>query len=286
MGKRPDWLTVRYKAHPNHEVVNEILAQEKLHTICREAVCPNFTECFSKKTATFLIMGTACTRSCRFCNVTTATPTLLDPEEPMRLAKAVVELGLRHVVITSVTRDDLPDGGAAHFAAVIRSVKQMAPQAAVEVLVPDFGGNMYAIDVIAAEAPDVVGHNVETVAALYATVRPEAVYERSLAFLQYVKQNYPKIRTKSGIMLGFGETQAQVLALFDDLSRVGCDFLTIGQYLSPTKMHHPVVAYITPEQFEQYGEMARERGFLHVASAPFVRSSYNASEALQGEVGR
>ena len=280
MTKKPDWLRIRYAANPNHKVVEEILSARNLATVCREAACPNYAECFANKTATFLILGTACTRNCRFCNVHHAEPQPVVPDEPMQIAEAVAELGLAYVVVTSVTRDDLPDGGAGHFAAVIRAIKQKTPQTAVEVLIPDFQGDTDALKIVMDAVPDVISHNMETVSALYSAVRPQAEYAQSLAVLQHIKTHAPHIHTKSGIMLGLGETRDQVLALFDDLRAVECDFLTVGQYLAPTKAHHPIQAYITPDEFTAYGDIAREKGFSFVASAPLVRSSFHAGEAL------
>ena len=256
------------------------MSQLKLNTVCEAAACPNYAECFSRKTATFMILGTNCTRNCRFCNVRHDTPLPVDPDEPRHVAEAVAALGLRYVVVTSVTRDDLPDGGASHFADVIRSLQQSAPDTAIEVLVPDFPGNIDALKSVTDAGPAVISHNMETVASLYEKVRPEADYARSLALLQNIKALRPDIHSKTGIMLGLGETKEQVLALFDDLREVGCEFLTIGQYLAPTKNHVPVEAYIEPAQFEEYGELARAKGFSFVASAPLVRSSYHAEEAL------
>lgn len=280
MLQKPPWLRVRYTHDPNLDVVEELLRARNLNTVCREANCPNYVECFSKKTATFMILGTNCTRNCRFCNVTFDAPQPTDPDEPRRVAEAVAALGLQYVVITSVTRDDLPDGGAAQFAAVIRALREEAPHTAVEVLIPDFQGNIDALRQVADAKPDVISHNMETVAALYDAVRPQADYQQSLDVLKGIKALDPGIRSKTGIMLGLGETKAQVLSLFDDLWAVGCEFLTIGQYLAPTRAHYPVQSYVTPEQFDEYGDIARTKGFTFVASAPLVRSSYHAGEAL------
>ena len=280
MTRKPEWLRVRHVDTPNREAVEGILSSLKLNTVCREANCPNYVECFSKKTATFMIMGTNCTRNCRFCNVRYEAPTALDPEEPKNVAKAVKELGLTYVVVTSVTRDDLPDGGASHFAQVISEIRAASPETVIEVLIPDFQGSMEALKTVADAAPDVISHNMETVQTLYPTVRPEAGYERSLDVIRQIKQLNPSIRSKSGIMLGFGETEEQVYALFDDLREVGCELLTVGQYLAPTKAHVPVAEYIEPAQFEAYGVIAEQKGFAFVASAPLVRSSYHAGEAF------
>lgn len=280
MLQKPEWLKTRYGQNPNREAVEAVLSQLKLNTVCQEAACPNYEECFSKKTATFMILGTNCTRNCRFCNVRHEAPLPIDPQEPQHVAEAVLALGLQYVVITSVTRDDLPDGGASHFSEVIRCLRQHAPDTAIEVLIPDFRGNMEALKLVTEAGPDIISHNMETVAALYQEVRPQADYAQSLALLEHIKRYNPNIRSKSGIMLGLGESKEQVLALFDDLRTVGCEFLTIGQYLSPTRAHLPVQAYIEPAQFDEYGAIARQKGFSFVASAPLVRSSYQASEAL------
>jgi len=277
---RPDWLRIRHAHNPNLHAVEALLTNLNLNTVCREANCPNYIECFSKQTATFLILGTYCTRNCLFCNVQYAAPTPADPTEPQRVAEAVAALGLSYAVVTSVTRDDLPDGGAAQFAATVRAIRQAAPQTATEVLIPDFQGRADALQVVTDSAPDVISHNMETAADLYARIRPEADYARSLAVLRNIKTQSPAIRSKTGIMLGLGETRAQVLTLFDDLRAVGCEFLTIGQYLPPSAAHAPVREYVTPEVFEEYGEIARAMGFAFAASAPLVRSSYRAGDAL------
>jgi lipoic acid synthetase len=247
-------------------------------------MCPNYVECFSKKTATFMILGVNCTRNCRFCNVTNREPQKVDADEPNRVAEAISKLGLKYVVITSVTRDDLPDGGAAHFAATIRAIHESCPDTAVEVLIPDFQGNQEALKIVADANPEVISHNIETVKALYDQVRPQAIYERSLEVLKNIKLFAPSIRSKTGIMLGLGEEDTQVYEVMEDLRAVGCELLTIGQYLAPSMEHYPVQEYITPEQFDRYGKIAKEKGFAFVASAPFVRSSYNAAEALEAEV--
>jgi len=277
---KPEWLRVRYAENPNQEAVEEILRRLHLNTVCREANCPNYYECFSRKTATFMIMGANCTRNCRFCNVRHDLPQPLDPSEPKHVAEAVKGLGLRYVVVTSVTRDDLPDSGAEHFAKVIRAIKEETPETMVEVLIPDLKGSILALKTITDAAPTVIGHNMETVKSLYAAVRPEAEYQRSLDLIKQIKELNPAIYSKSGIMVGLGETEEEVHALFGDLRSVNCDFLTIGQYLAPSKAHFPVQAYIEPAQFEEYGRVALEKGFTFVASAPLVRSSYNAQAAL------
>ena len=280
MIQKPDWLKIRHQPTAHLAEMEILLKSLELSTVCHEANCPNYIECFSKKTATFMILGTSCTRNCRFCNVSYDVPSAVDFDEPQRVAQAVKTLGLRYVVITSVTRDDLSDGGAAQFAAVISAIRAAAPETTIEVLIPDFQGDDAALKLIIDAAPDVISHNMETVTSLYKTVRAEANYTRSLTLLGRIKEYNPDIHSKSGIMLGFGEQEDEVYTLFDDLRAVGCEFLTIGQYLAPSKAHYPVQEYITPAQFDKYGAIAREKGFSFVASAPFVRSSYNAGEAL------
>ena len=278
--RKPPWLKIHHKPNPQFDETISILKSLELNTVCAEANCPNCTECFSNKTATFMILGTNCTRNCRFCNVSFGPPTAVDASEPEHIAKAVKALGLEYVVITSVTRDDLADGGASHFASVIQALKKETPNTEIEVLIPDFGGDISALKQITGAIPLVVGHNMETVPALYEHVRPQANYRRSLDILREIKVLNPKIYSKTGIMLGLGETKEQVELLFDDLRDVGCDFLTIGQYLAPSKSHFPVCEYITPEQFEEFGDSACKRGFSFVMSAPLVRSSYHAKQAF------
>lgn len=281
--RKPEWLRAKINSSPESMQVIRMLRTLSLHTVCEEANCPNRGECFRKRTATFMILGNHCTRNCTFCTVTKELPCAVDPCEPQHVAAAVKELKLRHVVITSVTRDDLPDGGAQHFADVIRSIKAEFPVDApvIEVLIPDFQGSKAALFTVIDAAPDIINHNVETVPRLYQEVRPLAGYERSLELLARVKQAAPEIYTKSGIMVGLGETHEEVLHTLRDLREAGCDILTIGQYLAPSKAHHPVVAYITPEEFARYKQEAEEMGFLLVASAPLVRSSYMAEEAFK-----
>jgi len=278
--RKPDWLRISRKSSPEQSEVEGLLKELGLNTVCKEANCPNYSDCFSRKTATFMIMGTDCTRNCRFCNVRTAKPKELDAAEPGNVALAVKQLALQYVVITSVTRDDLPDGGAAHFAATIRAIKEFSPGTAIEVLIPDFGGSKEALGVVVQAKPDVISHNMETVAALYPQVRAQADYQGSLEMLAEIKRLDPDIKTKSGIMLGLGETKEEVLELFDELRKVNCELLTIGQYLAPSLNHHPVQAFIEPKVFEEYKQLAQQKSFGFVASAPLVRSSYNASEAL------
>ena len=280
MEKKPEWLKVRY----NREAVEEVarlMKDLRLNTVCREANCPNLGECFRRHTATFMILGAHCTRNCRFCNVSCAQPEAVDENEPERVAEAAARLGLRHVVVTSVTRDDLPDGGAAHFASVIRALRRGCPGATVEVLIPDLRMNTDALDTVLAASPDVLGHNVETVKSLYAAVRPQAVYERSLAVLRYCKERRPDVFVKTGFMVGLGETEEEIDALMDDILETGCDILTIGQYLQPGADYAPLRRYVTPREFEDYREKALQKGFKYCASTPLVRSSYRAAEAFE-----
>lgn len=274
----PKWAKRKIGSRGSIHKMKEVLRREGLHTVCEEASCPNIGECFSKPTATFMIMGGVCTRNCGFCDVTPGTPKNLDIDEPMKVARVSKQLGLRHVVVTSVTRDDLWDGGAGHFGSTIKELKNAISEASIEVLTPDFKGDVALLGPIARERPDIFNHNVETVPRLYPVVRPQADYERSLKILKGMKSLEPGIITKSGIMLGLGETREEVLSVMDDLRTVGCDVLTIGQYLRPSKGNLPVVEYVEEEVFAEYGDIARKKGFLHVASAPLVRSSFNAEE--------
>lgn len=280
--RKPEWLRVRSNIGEENRKVISLLRELSLHTVCEEAHCPNCGECFKRRTATFMILGNNCTRNCTFCTVAKAAPACVDKEEPVRVAEAVKKLGLRHVVVTSVTRDDLPDGGASHFADVIRAIQTAfsGNPPVIEVLIPDFQGDRAALSAVIAAKPDIINHNVETVPRLYGEVRPMAIYERSLELLSRAKQEAPAIYTKSGVMVGLGEMHQEIVALMRDLRNVGCDLLTIGQYLAPSKQHHPVVAYIAPEEFEAYRTEAQALGFLHAASAPLVRSSYMAGEAF------
>lgn len=278
--RRPDWLT---KKAPSASILTEmkdLLDGLSLHTVCESALCPNLGECFSHHTATFLLMGDICTRNCRFCAITKGKPSSLDPDEPWNVARAVGKLRLKHVVLTSVTRDDLPDGGAAHFARTINAIRQANPQTTVEVLIPDFGGSPDALKTIIDSCPEVINHNIETVPRLYAEVRPNANYHRSLNLLWTVKSVGGRVLTKSGLMLGLGEEHNEVVTVMEDLRSVGCDFLTIGQYLRPSSKHYPVISYVTPEEFEGYKRLGERMGFSSVASAPFVRSSFRAAEMV------
>lgn len=276
---KPSWLKKSLPKGGDYQRVRNLLSMAGLHTVCKEANCPNMFECFSKDTSTFMILGSECTRNCRFCNVTCGTPSPIDPEEPMRVAKAALDLNLKYIVVTSVTRDDLDDGGASHFAATIHAIKSMVPgHPKVEVLIPDFKGDVEALKTVLFERPDVLNHNIETVSSLYSRVRPEAVYQRSLTLLQNVKIFDPSIPVKSGIMVGLGETMAELEQTLTDLFCHGCDIITIGQYLQPTKNHLPVEKYYSPEEFESIEKTAKKTGFKKVAAGPFVRSSYRAQE--------
>jgi lipoic acid synthetase len=283
MKRLPVWLRRRHSLSELHEIKG-VLRSHGLSTVCEEARCPNKSECFSKPTATFMILGDRCARDCGFCSVRSAPPLPPDPDEPRRVALAAKRIALKYVVVTSVTRDDLPDGGAAHFAQTIAEIKNQLPCAGVEVLTPDFGGQKAATETVLAAGPDVFNHNVETVPRLYPTVRPRADYGRSIRFLRLAKELSPETRTKSGLMLGLGETVEEVLDVLRDLRAAGCDLLTIGQYLRPAKENLPVVKYVEPEIFERLREDALEMGFTFVASGPFVRSSMNAEEMYKGNV--
>lgn len=283
---KPSWLKKSLPRGGDYQRVTQLLSSAKLHTVCQEANCPNMFECFSKDTATFMILGSQCTRHCRFCNVTALPPHPVDPKEPNRIAETVRQLNLQYAVVTSVTRDDLPDGGAAHFAAVIRALKSgqtdketdLENQIQVEVLIPDFQGDKNALKTVVDARPDVINHNIETVASLYGRVRPEARYQRSLDLFRHVKELDPSMPTKSGIMVGLGETGPELEQTLQDLFNHGCDILTIGQYLQPTRKHLPVETYYSPEKFETLEQLARSIGFKQVAAGPFVRSSYQAKE--------
>ncbi len=280
--RKPEWLKVRLHNTKELNYVKKTLRSLNLHTVCEEANCPNRLECYSNRTATFMILGNTCTRHCKFCNVADGHPTPVDPEEPARVAVAVKSLGLEYAVITSVTRDDLDDGGAAHFAAVIKAIRKRSPEVKIEVLIPDFKGNIDALKCVVDAKPDVINHNVETIPRLYETVRPEADYMQSLNVLKHVKEMDASIMTKSGIMLGLGEAEPEVKTVITDLYESGCDILTVGQYLPPSSAHAPLVAYITPEDFKAYEVFAYDTGFHGVASGPLVRSSYNAGKVYDG----
>ncbi len=281
MNTRPDWLKKRIRICEQQTSVSELLASLHINTVCQSAVCPNIAECFAKGTATFMILGNICTRNCRFCAITSGEPLPLDEDEPKRIAKAAKELKLKHVVITSVTRDDLPDGGAEHFARTIDEIRKEIPDATIEVLTPDFKGDEISLSKVVLSKPDVFNHNVETVPRLYPEVRPKADYQRSLFVLSKVKELDPGLCTKSGIMIGLGEKREEISAVMKDLFNVGCNILTVGQYLSPSSAHIKVREYIHPSIFKDIELEAKEIGFEYVASAPFVRSSYNAILAYQ-----
>lgn len=280
--QRPPWLVTTAPQPSAMAHINNLLKQGELSTVCDWANCPNIGECYSHGTATFLILGRICTRGCAFCPLQEGSPTPPDETEPINVAETVQRLGLKHVVITAVSRDDLPDGGAGHFAKTIKEIKRLCPDTSVEVLIPDFQGSLDALGIVAEANPDVLGHNLETVPRLYGKARRQAGYARSLDVLALVKQMNSKIWTKSGIMLGLGEKEEEILQVLRDLRRVKCDFLTLGQYLQPTGEHYEVVEYILPEEFDRYGTIARDLGFVRVLSCPLARSSYRAEEMLRG----
>ena len=277
MGRFPDWLKKRVSVSPLTGRVRSLLSELHLATVCEQAHCPNLCECYGRGTATFLILGPNCTRNCRFCAVTSGPPTPVDESEPERVAEASARLGLKHVVVTSVTRDDLPDGGAGQFARTVRAIRQRC-QAQIEVLTPDFQGDVEAIRTVLAARPDIYNHNVETVPRLMAAIRPQAGYERSLAVLRLAKVHGNSILTKSGLMVGLGETANEVVHLLRDLRAVGCDAVTIGQYLAPSGGHVPVREFVPPRQFDVYRREAEALGFRAAAAGPFVRSSYHAED--------
>ena len=276
--RKPDWIRVKAPGSPVYRETQQIVREHNLVTVCEEAGCPNIGECWSRKHATMLIMGEICTRACAFCNVATGLPTQLDPHEPENVANAVEKLGLNHVVITSVDRDDLIDGGAEHFARVIRAIRACTPKTTIEVLTPDFLRKEGALETVVAAKPDVFNHNLETVPSKYLKVRPGARYFHSIRLLQRVKELDPTMFTKSGIMVGLGEERNEVLQLMDDLRSADVDFLTIGQYLQPTKKHHPVIRYVPPDEFTSYATVAKTKGFLLVSASPLTRSSHHAGE--------
>lgn len=276
--RKPEWLRIKKREGENLGYVKHILEDLSLNTVCEAANCPNRAECFSKRTATFMILGRECTRNCRFCNVSSNPVEAVNPEEPRNVAEATVKLGLQHVVITSVTRDDLSDGGADHFAKTIKAIKEKDPKIIVEVLIPDLQGDVDALKVVLDAKPDILNHNVETVPRLYPDVRPMAIYERSLEVLENSKKLDPDMLTKTGIMLGLGEKEEEVIQVFKDLREKGCDFLTVGQYLPPSDEHVELVEYVHPDQFDKYKEEALKLGFKFVASSPLVRSSYKAAD--------
>jgi lipoic acid synthetase len=276
--RKPDWIRVKAPVSPGYGETRRIVRDNGLHTVCEEAGCPNIGECWEKKHATFMIMGDTCTRACAFCNVKTGIPRTLDAAEPAHVADAIAKLGLAHVVVTSVDRDDLDDGGAAHFAAVIRAVRARCPQTTIEVLTPDFLRKPGAVEKVVAARPDVFNHNLETVPSNYLTVRPGARYFASIRLLQRAKEIDPLIFTKSGIMVGLGEERNQVLQVMDDLRSADVDFLTIGQYLQPSRKHHPVVRFVPPDEFKALATIAYAKGFSMVSASPLTRSSHHAGE--------
>jgi len=276
--RKPDWIRVKAPVSRGYLETREIVKSHNLVTVCEEAGCPNIGECWDKKHATFMIMGEICTRACAFCNVATGLPTALDREEPENVAKAVTKMGLSHVVITSVDRDDLDDGCARHFAEVIHAIRRASPATTIEVLTPDFLRKEGALEIVVEARPDVFNHNLETVPSNYLSVRPGARYFHSIRLLQRVKELDPSMFTKSGIMVGLGEERNEVLQLMDDLRTASVDFLTIGQYLQPSKKHHPVKKFVTPEEFKSYETVAYTKGFLLVSASPLTRSSHHAGE--------
>ena len=275
---KPAWIRVRAPGAHAFDATRNILRAHRLTTVCEEAACPNIGECWGKRHATFMLMGEICTRACAFCNVATGKPGALDRGEPLRVAQAVAALDLAHVVVTSVDRDDLPDGGAAHFAATVRAIRTVRPETSIEVLTPDFLRKEGALEIVLDAAPDVFNHNVETVPSLYRRIRPGADYRHSLRLLARAKELRPMVFTKSGMMVGLGETSEEALAVMDDLRAACVDFLTIGQYLQPTRKHAAIDRFVTPEEFQSYKRIAEEKGFLLVAASPLTRSSYHAAE--------
>ncbi|WP_461517811.1 lipoyl synthase [Porticoccus sp.] len=283
--RKPDWMRIRVSSSPRVQEIKSILRKNKLATVCEEAACPNLSECFSHGTATFMIMGEICTRRCPFCDVGHGKPNPLDPEEPAHLAQAIQEMQLRYVVITSVDRDDLRDGGAQHFADCIRESRLLSPNVQLEILVPDFRGRMEpALEILTATPPDVFNHNMETVPRLYREARPGANYQWSLKLLQEYKRLNPNVPTKSGLMVGLGETKDELMRTLDDLRAHDVDMLTVGQYLQPSKNHLPVDRFVHPDEFAEYAEYGRSIGFSQVASGPLVRSSYHADKQAKGEL--
>lgn len=281
--RKPKWIRAQSQARPEVQRIKRILRDQKLHTVCEEASCPNLGECFAHGTATFMIMGDICTRRCPFCDVAHGRPEALDPDEPRHLAETIQALGLNYVVITSVDRDDLRDGGAGHFVDCIREVRTLNPNTRIEILVPDFRGRMdRALEIMHQAPPDVFNHNLETIPRLYREARPGADYQWSLELLKRFREQHPGVPTKSGLMLGLGETREELLEVLADLREHGCDMLTLGQYLQPSRHHLPVTRFLSPEEFDELGERAREMGFKQVASGPMVRSSYHADLQAQG----
>jgi lipoic acid synthetase len=278
---RPDWLKVRLPTGPTYENLRRLMRSKQLHTVCEEAHCPNMAECWGAGTATFMILGDTCTRSCGFCAVKTGRPGAVDAEEPRRVGEAVAQMGLGHAVVTSVNRDELPDGGAETFAETIREIRRQSPNTTVEVLIPDFVGRVESLDAVLAARPEILNHNVETVPRLYPRVRPQARYERSLEVLRRTKERAPELVCKSGIMVGLGETRDEALATMRDIAAQGTDILTVGQYLRPSPMHLPIERYWTPSEFDELRDAGMTMGFRHVEAGPLVRSSYHAERHVR-----
>jgi lipoic acid synthetase len=278
---RPDWLKVRLPTGPTYENLRRLMRSKQLHTVCEEAHCPNMAECWGAGTATFMILGDTCTRSCGFCAVKTGRPGAVDAEEPRRVGEAVTQMGLGHAVVTSVNRDELPDGGAETFAETIREIRRQSPNTTVEVLIPDFVGRVESLDAVLAARPEILNHNVETVPRLYPRVRPQARYERSLEVLRRTKERAPELVCKSGIMVGLGETRDEALATMRDIAAQGTDILTVGQYLRPSPMHLPIERYWTPSEFDELRDAGMTMGFRHVEAGPLVRSSYHAERHVR-----
>ncbi len=276
--RKPEWIRVKAPVSKGYAQTQAIVRSKNLHTVCEEAACPNIGECWDKKHATMMIMGDTCTRACAFCNVKTGVPGALDVDEPRHVAEAVAEMGLKHVVITSVDRDDLADGGAAHFAAVVTAIRERSPDTTIEILTPDFLRKEGAAETVIDSRPDVFNHNLETVPRLYLSIRPGARYFHSLRLLEKVKERDPKMFTKSGIMVGLGETREEVMQVMDDMRSAGIDFITIGQYLQPTRKHAPIDRFVHPDEFKSYETLARAKGFLMVSASPLTRSSHHAGD--------
>jgi lipoic acid synthetase len=279
--KKPPWLKRRLPTGSTYEKIRQVLKRSHLHTVCQEAKCPNLWECFSHETATFLILGDRCTRNCRFCAVEHGPDGPPDPDEPARVAEAVHDMKLGYVVVTSVTRDDLQDGGADHFVQTIRKIREQTPGTHIEILIPDFQGHTAALDTVIGAHPDVINHNMETIRRLYPLVRPEADFERSLFVIRYIADQKPDIPIKSGLMLGLGETRKELIETLENLMEAGCSMLTLGQYMQPSKSHLDVIRYVPPDEFDELKDIAHRIGFKKVASGPFVRSSYHAKVMYQ-----
>lgn len=277
--RKPEWLKTNLHSNAEYVHVNKVVKEHGLHTICTSGKCPNISECWNRGTATFMILGEVCTRSCAFCNVKSGRPQLVDPQEPAKLAESVQLMNLRHAVVTSVDRDDLPDGGAGHWAETIRAIKTVNPQTTLEVLIPDFDGNTALIDLIIAEKPNIISHNLETVRRLTPEIRTKAQYDTSLKVLAHIASQ--KVAAKTGVMLGLGETEEEILSLMDDALATGCSILTIGQYMQPSRYNVGVKEYITPEKFEEYKQIGLKKGFRYVESGPLVRSSYGAEKHVE-----